>query len=114
MSNSDMEVQEVVEPGPPAPGTTGLALAERYFGPLLSPVTATPAQWTAYTEHRLGANAKYSNAFHRPKKSIGNMVATIEDELGLDNGTLQECILILRRDVEWDDIDVSATCSPPH
>ncbi|KAF8438497.1 hypothetical protein L210DRAFT_2268271 [Boletus edulis BED1] len=116
MSDSDSEEEEEnpyadkadevieVKEEPPA-GTTGLALAEHYFGPLLSPVAATPAQWTAYTGHRRGANAKYNNIFHRRKKSINNAVASIEVQLGLENGTLQKCICILGRHVEGDYID---------
>ncbi|KAF8130215.1 hypothetical protein EV363DRAFT_1490437 [Boletus edulis] len=78
---------------------------EHYFGPLLSPIAATPAQWTAYTEHRRGANAKYKNVFHRRKRSISDSIAPIEVELGLENGTLQKCICILDRLVERDDVD---------
>lgn len=66
-----------------------------------------PAQWTDYTEHRLGANANFRNIFNRRKKSICDSVAPIEKELGLDDGTLQKCISILARDVEWDDVEVS-------
>ena len=83
--HEDVEIQ--LEPAPD--GTTGLALAEHFFGPLLSPVATTPAQWTDYTEHRLGANANFRNIFNRRKKSICDSVALIEKELGLDDGTLQ-------------------------
>ena len=91
-------------------GVTGLALAEHYFGPLLSPIAATPAQWTAYTKHRRGVNAEYSNIFDRQKRSINDSVAVIEKEMGLDNGALQKCISVMRWLVERDDIDVSEVC----
>ncbi|KAH0833946.1 hypothetical protein J3R83DRAFT_11142 [Lanmaoa asiatica] len=97
-SDEDVKVQEKEPPS----GVTGLALAEHYFGPLLSPVPATPAQWTAYTEHRRGANTKYGNVFDRRKGSISDAIAVIEDELGLGKGTLQKCVSILGRDVELD------------
>lgn len=102
-SDEDMEVQKEEPP----PGVTGFALAEHYFGPLLSPVPGTPAQWTAYTEHRRSVNVEYRNVFDRRKRSISDAVAVIENELGLDDGTLQKCISIMYRDVEMDDVEVS-------
>ncbi|KAG6374090.1 hypothetical protein JVT61DRAFT_4733 [Boletus reticuloceps] len=109
MSDSEEEYSydedmEVTVEEPPA-GVTGLALAEHYFGPLLSPIAATPANWTAYTEHRRGANAEYKNVFHRRKRSISDSIAPIEVELGLENGTLRQCICILDRLVERDDVN---------
>ena len=102
----------------PPPGVTGLALAEHYFGPLLSPTAATPAQWTAYTEHRRGVNAKYRNVFDRQRASISDGVAAIEKELGLDNGALQKCISVMMRMVMRDSVDVSGvrplSCCPIH
>ncbi|KAN0080110.1 hypothetical protein V8E55_009676 [Tylopilus felleus] len=90
--------------------STSLALAEHYFGPLLSPVAATAAQWTTYTERRLGTRAEYGNVFDRRKRSISIPVAAVEKELGLDDGTLQRCISIVSRSVELDDIDVPSQC----
>ena len=108
----DDVVQEVE---PPAAGTTGLALAEHFFGPLLSPVAASHALWTAYTEHRRGVNAKYRNVFDRRKKSISDTVAKLECELGLDDGALQKCISILGRFVEYNsEDDVSVVQSASH
>ena len=57
MSDSDDELRypgsvkdmEVKEKDPPPSDVTGLALTEHFFGPSLSPVAATPAQWTQST-----------------------------------------------------------------
>lgn len=92
---------------PPAPGTTGLALAEHYFGPMLSPIVATPEQWTVYVQHRRRTNARHKNVFRRRKKLISDIVSCIEDELSLDDGRLRKCISVMSRDVEWDDDEVS-------
>jgi hypothetical protein len=104
--DEDMEVRKE-----PPPGVTGLALAEYYFGPLLSPIAATPAQWTTYAEHRRGVNFEYRNVFDRHRPSISDSVAPIEKELGLDNGTLQKCISVMERMVERDDVNVSGVSS---
>ncbi|KAG6374087.1 hypothetical protein JVT61DRAFT_4730 [Boletus reticuloceps] len=95
-----------MEESPPGVTITGLALAERYFGPLLSPIAATPEQWTAYTEHRRRTNAQHKNVFNRRKRLISDAVAGIEGELDLDDGTLRKCVSVMWRDVEWDDDDV--------
>ena len=117
MSDSDDELRypgsvkdmEVKEKDPPPSDVTGLALTEHFFGPSLSPVAATPAQWT---QHRRGSNTKYNNVFDHRRRSISDTVAVIEKELTLDNDTLQKCISILRRLIEWDDVEVSGVCPP--
>ncbi|KAF8130234.1 hypothetical protein EV363DRAFT_1219126, partial [Boletus edulis] len=99
LTDEEMKV-EIEDP----PGVTGLALAEHYFGPLLSPVAATPAQWEAYTKHRRATNARHGNMLDdRKSRSIRNTVACMEGELGLEEGTLQKCVSVLWRIIEWDD-----------
>lgn len=109
-TNSDKDM-DVNGEAPPHSGATGLALAERCFGPLLSPVAATPAQWTAYTEHRQGTNAEFRNVFDCRKRSISDTIAEIEEDLGLNNGTLQKCISVIWRIVERDGVEVSGVCA---
>ncbi|KAF8438509.1 hypothetical protein L210DRAFT_2268758 [Boletus edulis BED1] len=108
LTDEEMKV-EIEDP----PGVTGLALAEHYFGPLLSPVAATPAQWEAYTKNRRATNARHGNMLDdRKSRSIRNTVACMEGELGLEEGTLQKCVSVLWRIIEWDDDEVSGICSP--
>ena len=87
----------------PSPVITGLALAEHSFGPLLPPVAATPAEWSAYTDHRQRTNARYKNVFLRQKRMISDCIALIGFELGVDGGTLQKYVSVLRRNIEWED-----------
>jgi hypothetical protein len=92
----------------------GLELANHLFGPLLSPVTATEAQWSAYTENRQRTNSVYRNVLGRPSRLISKAVQVIEQDMGLENGTLRKCVSILARDVSMDDDDVSRTCFCAH
>ena len=85
---SDEDVPAKTQEEPHPPGVTGLALAEHYFGSLCSPIAASSAKWTAYTEHRRGANAEYRNVFDRRKRYIRSVIAELETELGLAEGTL--------------------------
>lgn len=78
------------------PRVAGLVLAEHCFGPLLSPIVATPAQWITYTKHRRATDARYTNLFGHRKRLISDAVAAVEGDLGLDAGTLPIY------DVEWD------------
>ena len=102
----DEDVPAKAQEEPHPLGVRGLALAEHYFGPLCSPIAASPAKWTAYTEHRRGANAEYRNVFDRRKRYISSAIAESETELGLADGTLKKCVSSLKRGVWYDDDSV--------
>ncbi|KAH0833945.1 hypothetical protein J3R83DRAFT_11141, partial [Lanmaoa asiatica] len=73
---------------------TGLAIAEYYFGPLLSPIAATPAQWSAYIKHRANDISKKDN----PSIVMSPRLKT--NSTGLDDGMVRKCSSIMQRDVE--------------
>ncbi|KAH7882203.1 hypothetical protein F5I97DRAFT_436935 [Phlebopus sp. FC_14] len=95
----------------------GLQLAERHFGPLLSPITATKSQWTAYTNHRLQTyqtcgDMLYSSIhlykqWYEDRGEIKEItiaaLSKIERDMGLLAGTLLKCVFILWREVTMDD-----------
>ncbi|KAF9239414.1 hypothetical protein BU15DRAFT_46651 [Melanogaster broomeanus] len=81
----------------------GLQLANYLFEPLLSPVPATEAQWSDYADHRRRTNSAFGNVLDRPKRSISQAIAAVEQDMGLPIGTLQKCVSVLERDVLMDD-----------
>jgi hypothetical protein len=87
----------------------GLKLANHHFGPLLSPVTATEAQWSAYAEHRQTINSAFGNVLDHPEQSINTAIAAVEQDLNLATGTLQKCVSVVESDVMMDDESVSCT-----
>ncbi|KAH7930122.1 hypothetical protein BV22DRAFT_1055824 [Leucogyrophana mollusca] len=112
------------------PKRVGLELAEATFGPLLSPIPGTTADWQNYTLNRYKTikEAKARNIFPRLKgyespgsddddydmrdgdegivvKNIRRRVRDIEKELGLEDKTLQKCVRVLKCDALLEEID---------
>jgi len=89
--------------------TSGLALAEKTFGPLLSPVTASEAAWTNYAANRSSTFEKFAVDPHRSFKELGDdaindymskCVSELENEMELPEGTLKKCVVVLNEGCE--------------
>jgi hypothetical protein len=129
ISPSDMSANRADSTDPSAAKTDlqGIELAEHHFGPLLHPTHATQRAWTNYSINRLQTNQKYRTVPVPDSEedseedeygygvepddvwlsnSIKTYVAQIEEEMGLEAGTLQKCITILYENTELDEEDV--------
>ncbi|KIJ61203.1 hypothetical protein HYDPIDRAFT_31507 [Hydnomerulius pinastri MD-312] len=92
----------------------GLDLAEQRFGPLLSPITATPSDWEAYVENRLKTKERYGSRHSESdeegddeelnygqddwdviKKSLRYCMKEMEADMGLPAKSLLKCVEIL-------------------
>lgn len=108
----------------------GIELAELHFGPLLHPTRATQRAWTTYSINRLQTNQKYRTVPVSDSEedsdedeygygvepddlwlsnSIKTCIAQIEEEMDLEEGTLQKCITILYDNTELDEEDPRST-----
>ncbi|KAG2338977.1 hypothetical protein BDR05DRAFT_859118, partial [Suillus weaverae] len=108
----------------------GIELAELHFGPLLHPTRATQRAWTNYSINRLQTNQKYRTVPVSDSEedsdedeygygvepddlwlsnSIKTCIAQIEEEMDLEEGTLQKCITILYDNTELDEEDPRST-----
>ena len=120
-------------PTPAAPKRQGLELAQHTFGPLLNPIKATAQQWQCYTLNRYKTIKEVKttrNIYPRFKgyespdedgddddydfrdtdtdrlaNNIRRTVRKIEEEMGLDDKTLQKCVRILKCDAMLEEVD---------
>jgi hypothetical protein len=116
-----------IDPSATKTDLQGIELAELHFGPLLHPIRATQRAWTNYSINRLQTNQKYrtipvsdsdENKYGygvEPddfwlSNSIKSCIGQIEEEMGLQAGTLQKCITILYDNTELDEEDVRTAC----
>ncbi|EIW76556.1 hypothetical protein CONPUDRAFT_157743 [Coniophora puteana RWD-64-598 SS2] len=98
----------------------GLELAQQKFGPLLSPISGTPHDWTNYvisrsetvekygcedgSEHEASLNKDYGHdCCGHLQESIRERVKEMEEELQVPVGTFQKCISVLQRDTDMNE-----------